>query len=237
MALWHNKGRTEYLPEPTTTYTGIYLCGSAPTFPSLTCLIPLSRLKQVERSTSFSSSTCRLSIHHNSAAKEKSGPFLISSVTSALPPHPFFIRSVGLLKTMRTSYCYSSLWALMLLHIRRNSFVLRAYAFASSTAASTTAHDLSSSSSLSTAFFRNPTSSRRFSSLSERIVSSSSVGTYNKYHAITATTSSTVKSLGGMCYTEIPEHLQRVVFVLGGPGSGKVRPSSLLVLCFFTCDS
>ena len=237
---WFNIfGRYRYNETPNTDK--IVRLGAWTTFevtPSaLTYLIQSCSLKEVERSTSFTSSTW--SIHHH--GKTIMLAALLRTPHSRQESSHYDTNQLSLCvqvsSTMRASYYYTSLWTLMLLHLRRNAFVLRAYAFASSTAASTTANDLSSSS--STAFFRSPTSSRLFSSLSERTEpsvplssssSSSSLVGKNKYLSITATTSSTLKSFGGICYTEIPEGLQRVVFVLGGPGSGKVRPSSLL--CF-----
>jgi hypothetical protein len=112
--------------------------------------------------------------------------------------HSTTVFSVPYFSAMRACY---SLWSMLL--IRRNPFLLRAYAFA------TTPPNES---------FRKP-SSRLFSSLFERTEAAPSV---EKYLSITS--SSAVKSFGGLCYSETPEDLQRVVFVLGGPGSGKVWP-------------
>lgn len=88
---------------------------------------------------------------------------------------------------------------------RRNTILLRAYAFATTP----------------------PVTSTRNFGVTTNIFSS----TQDKTSSIPSTTVETflpiaghqqTKSFGGLTYVETPEELQRVIFVLGGPGSGKV---------------
>lgn len=96
-----------------------------------------------------------------------------------------------------------------MLLVRRNPFFLRAYAFAT-----TPPNGLV-----------QKASSHLFSSLSEQRIETSSSA--EKYLSITK--SSTTKTFGGLCYAETPDSLQRVIFVLGGPGSGKGTQSDLIL--------
>lgn len=120
-------------------------------------------------------------------------------------------------RAMRRWYIFLS----TMFFIRRNNLLIRAYAVASKTPQTSSYKS----------FSPRPSSSL-FSStdVPEKITSSSDLQAKktddessfrtDKYLSIAA--QQEFKSFGGLSYCEIPDGLQRVVFVLGGPGSGKV---------------
>ena len=109
----------------------------------------------------------------------------------------------------------SILFSTMML-ARRNSFFLRAYAFATIAPPSSSIEASSPAAHSSRLFASTDLSERTSPSKS----SSDGPSLVEKYLWITGP--SKLKSFGGLSYVETPEALQRVVFVLGGPGSGKV---------------
>jgi len=116
----------------------------------------------------------------------------------------------------------SILFSTMML-ARRNSFFLRAYAFATIAPPSSSIEASSPAAHSSRLFASTDLSERTSPSKS----SSDGPSLVERYLSITGP--SKLKSFGGLSYVETPEALQRVVFVLGGPGSGKGTQSDLIL--------
>ncbi len=102
----------------------------------------------------------------------------------------------------------SIFFLLLTMLLRRNHVLLRASAFATSPPIAST---------------RRSITTRLFSSTQDKTSIPTNVETFIPIAG--SQQQQQTKSFGGLTYVETSEELQRVVFVLGGPGSGKVSQS------------